>query len=138
MDAQFTADFLQSVLSQRQAPIKALLMDQKLIAGLGNIYATEALHFAGIRPDRRAGSLTRPQIDRLTQACRHVLELGITLGGSTLDDESFLDPLGLPGQMQKHVKIYGRRQCDSCGSKLKATRKKISGRTSLYCPSCQS
>jgi formamidopyrimidine-DNA glycosylase len=61
----------------------------------------------------------------------------VELGGSTLDDESFLDPLGRPGRMQKHVKVYGRKDCGTCGGPLLGTRKSIGGRASLYCPSCQ-
>jgi len=137
MDAAFSADYLRGVLRGRTASVKALIMDQKLIAGLGNIYASEALHLARVRPARAGKSLTRAEIEALAQACRTVLELGVELGGSTLDDESFLDPLGRPGRMQQHVKVYGRETCGTCGGPLRDTRRSIGGRSSLHCPSCQ-
>lgn len=137
LDAGFDADHLRGLMRKRTAPVKALIMDQRLVAGLGNIYATEALHLAKVRPDRAGDSLSRAEAERLAEACRTVLRSGIELGGSTLDDEAFLDPLGRPGRMQMHVKIYGRDDCASCGAVLRDTRKKIGGRSSRYCPSCQ-
>jgi formamidopyrimidine-DNA glycosylase len=137
LDEAFDAEYLRGVLRGRSAPVKALLMDQRLIAGLGNIYASEALHLARVRPARAGKSLTRAEIEALAKACRTVLELGVELGGSTLDDESFLDPLGRPGRMQEHVKVYGRKACGTCGGPLRDTRRSIGGRASLHCPSCQ-
>lgn len=137
MEEAFGADYLWKVLRKRTAPVKALIMDQKLVAGLGNIYATEALHLAGVRPGRAGKSLSRAETEKLAKACRKVLQLGVDLGGSTLEDESFLDPLGRPGRMQDHVKVYGRKTCGTCGATLLDTRKSIGGRASRYCPSCQ-
>lgn len=137
MDAAFDAAYLWKVLRGRTAPVKALIMDQGLVAGLGNIYATEALHLARVRPGRAGKSLSRAEVDVLAKACRRVLELGVDLGGSTLEDESFLDPLGRPGKMQDHVKAYGRKDCGTCGGPLQDTRRNIGGRASRYCPSCQ-
>jgi formamidopyrimidine-DNA glycosylase len=137
LDAAFDAAYLWKVLRKRTAPVKALLMDQRLIAGLGNIYASEALHLAGVRPGRAGKSLSRAEVEKLAAACRRVLELGVGLGGSTLDDESFLDPLGRPGRMQEQVKVYGRRACGTCGGPVRDTRRSIGGRASLFCPSCQ-
>ncbi len=133
----FDSSYLAKVLRGRTAPVKALIMDQRLIAGLGNIYAAEALHLARVRPARMGRTLKLAEVDALAKACSTVLELGIRLGGSTLDDESFLDPLGRPGRMQKHVRVYGRQTCGTCAGKLKDTRRSIGGRSSLYCPSCQ-
>ena len=137
IDEGFTPDDLRGALRGRSAPVKALIMDQRLVAGLGNIYATEALHAARVRPGRAGGSLSRAEVDALAAACRDVLRRGIELGGSTLDDESFLDPFGRPGRMQTAVKVYGRSDCGSCGGPLKDTRRSIGGRASLFCPSCQ-
>ncbi|MDE2489512.1 MAG: bifunctional DNA-formamidopyrimidine glycosylase/DNA-(apurinic or apyrimidinic site) lyase [Elusimicrobia bacterium] len=137
LEPAFDAAYLRKVLRGRSAPVKALLMDQRLIAGLGNIYATEALHAAGVRPGRAGGSLRRAESERLAAACREVLRLGVELGGATLDDESFLDPLGRPGRMQERVRVYGRDACGDCGAPLLDTRRSIGGRASLYCPSCQ-
>jgi formamidopyrimidine-DNA glycosylase len=137
MDAEFTPDYLWKLLRKRTAPVKALIMDQKLIAGLGNIYATEALHLAKIRPGRAGKSLSRAESDRLAATCRSILSEGVEAGGATLDDEAFLDPLGRPGRMQMGVKVYGRKACGTCGGPVIGTRKSIGGRASAYCPACQ-
>jgi len=137
MDAEFTTDYLWSILRKRTAPVKALIMDQKLIAGLGNIYATEALHAAKIRPGRAGKSLSRAEADKLKETCRSILIRGVEAGGATLDDEAFLDPLGRPGRMQMGVMVYGRDACGNCGGAVIGTRKNIGGRASAYCPACQ-
>lgn len=137
LDPAFTPAVLWAILKGRKAPVKALIMDQRLIAGLGNIYATEALHLAKVRPGRAGGSLRKAEAEALAAACRAVLERGVELGGSTLDDESFLDPLGRPGRNQDFVKVYGRDSCGSCGVPTLDTRRSIGGRASRYCPSCQ-
>lgn len=137
LDDAFTADYLWKITRKRTAPIKALIMDQRLIAGLGNIYATEALHKAGVRPGRAAKSLSRAESDKLAAACRDILKQGVEAGGATLEDESFLDPLGRPGRMQMGVMAYGRKDCGTCGGPVVDTRRSIGGRASLYCPACQ-
>ena len=137
MDAEFTSDYLWKILRKRTAPVKALIMDQKLIAGLGNIYATEALHAAKVRPGRAGKSLSRIEVNKLTEACRDILARGVQSGGATLDDEAFLDPLGRPGRMQMGVMVYGREKCGSCAGAVIGTRKSIGGRASAYCPACQ-
>jgi formamidopyrimidine-DNA glycosylase len=137
MDPAFTPDYLWKLLRKRTAPVKALIMDQKLIAGLGNIYATEALHLAKVRPGRAGKSLSRAESDLLAEACREILAKGVEAGGATLDDEAFLDPLGRPGRMQMGVMVYGRKACGTCGAAVVGTRKSIGGRASAYCPSCQ-
>jgi len=137
LDPAFDSDCLLKILRKRTAPVKALIMDQRLIAGLGNIYATEALHAARLRPARAGKSLVRAEVARLATACRSVLRRGIEAGGATLADEAFLDPLGRPGKMQMGVMVYGRKNCGACGSALRSTRRKIGGRASRFCPSCQ-
>ncbi len=132
----FTADYLYKALRRRRAPIKALLMDQAIVAGLGNIYATEALYEAGIRPGRAAQSLNREETRRLAQTIKDVLARAVEARGSTLEDTAYLDPLGQPGGFQNQVAIYGRR-LGRCGHPLKTTRRPIAGRTSVYCPRCQ-
>ena len=136
LSPEFGADYLFNTLRGRRAPVKALLMDQAVVAGLGNIYATEALFEAGIRPARRASSLSRAECGRLCSAAKSLLALAVALGGSTLEDSAYLDPLGRPGGFQERVAVYGRAT-GRCGHRLKATRKPISGRRSLYCPVCQ-
>lgn len=137
LDPSFTADYLWKLLRKRTAPVKALIMDQKLIAGLGNIYATEALHMAGVRPGRAGKSLSRAEVESLAAACRDILARGVEAGGATLEDEAFLDPLGRPGRMQMGVMVYGREKCGTCGGPVIGTRKSIGGRASAYCPACQ-
>ena len=136
LSAGFDASYLFKALRGRKAAVKALLMDQAVVAGLGNIYATEALFEAGIRPGRAASSVSRSECARLCAAIKRVLSLGIELGGTTLGDAAYLDPLGRPGGFQKQLAVYGRK-AGRCGHALKATSKQISGRTSLYCPVCQ-
>ncbi|PIR15760.1 MAG: DNA-formamidopyrimidine glycosylase [Elusimicrobia bacterium CG11_big_fil_rev_8_21_14_0_20_64_6] len=137
MDPEFTPDYLRSILRKRTAPVKALIMDQKMIAGLGNIYATEALHAAKVRPGRAGKSLNRAECAALAAACRDILSRGVEAGGATLDDEAFLDPLGRPGRMQMGVMVYGRDRCGACDGPVIGTRKSIGGRASAYCPACQ-
>lgn len=137
LDPAFDEDCLWGILRKRTAPVKALIMDQRLIAGLGNIYATEALHQARVRPGRAGKSLSRAESGRLAEACRDILRRGVDAGGATLDDEAFLDPLGRPGRMQMGVKVYGRENCGTCGGAVLDTRRSIGGRASLYCPACQ-
>jgi formamidopyrimidine-DNA glycosylase len=136
LSAEFGADYLFKTLRKRKAPVKAMLMDQAVVAGLGNIYATEALFEAGLRPGRAAKSLSLADCGRLCAAIKKVIALGVELRGSTLEDTAYLDPLGQPGGFQDHVAVYGRKT-GRCGHSLKATRKMIAGRTSLYCPVCQ-
>lgn len=136
LDGSLSEDYLFKVLRGRRAPVKALLMDQRLVAGLGNIYATEALFRAGLRPGRAGGSLSHEDCRRLCAAVKEVLALAVELRGSTLEDEAYLDPLGRPGRFQEHVCVYGRK-VGRCGHTLKATRRPIGGRTSLYCSLCQ-
>ena len=132
----FTPESLFQSLRGRKAAIKAMLMDQRIIAGIGNIYATEALFEAGVRPGRAAASLSRQDAARLCAAIKRLLALSVELGGSTLDDAAYLDPLGRAGRFQDRVSVYGRK-VGRCGHPLKPTLKPISGRTSLYCPVCQ-
>jgi len=137
LSGAFSAGYLLSVLKGRRAPVKALLLDQAVVAGVGNIYATEALFFAGIRPHRPAASLSAAEAARLCLQVKRVLRRAIRLGGTTLRDQAFRDPEGRPGRFQLRTAVYGRR-VGTCGHALKATAKPIAGRTSLYCPDCQS
>ncbi|TPW20667.1 MAG: formamidopyrimidine-DNA glycosylase [Elusimicrobia bacterium] len=116
--------------------MKALLLDQAVVAGAGNIYATEALYLAGVRPARAAKSLKADERERLVAGLKAVLEAGIAAGGSTLDDEAFLDPLGRPGRAHLTLSVYGRTECPK-GHSLAKTRRPLAGRTSWYCPACQ-
>ncbi|MBI5597368.1 MAG: bifunctional DNA-formamidopyrimidine glycosylase/DNA-(apurinic or apyrimidinic site) lyase [Elusimicrobia bacterium] len=132
----FDAAALARAFKGRRAPVKALLLDQAVVAGVGNIYASEALYRAGVRPARAAKSLKADERRRLASAVTAVLAAGIAAGGSTLDDEAFLDPLGRPGRAHLALAVYGRRACPK-GHPLLKTRRPLAGRTSLYCPVCQ-
>lgn len=136
LSGAFDAAHLAREFEGRRAAVKALLLDQAVVAGVGNIYATEALYRAGVRPARAAKSLTADERERLARAVKAVLEAGIAAGGSTLDDEAFLDPLGRPGRAHLALAVYGRTECPK-GHALAKTRKPLAGRTSRYCPTCQ-
>ncbi len=133
---EFHAAHLARQFRGRRAPVKALLLDQAVVAGVGNIYATEALFRAGVRPARAAGSMTAAERERIVAEVKKVLAAGIEAGGSTLDDEAFLDPLGRPGRAHLQHAVYARKT-GACGHALLKTRRLMAGRTSLYCPICQ-
>jgi formamidopyrimidine-DNA glycosylase len=119
----------------RKTPIKSALLNQKLLRGVGNIYADEALFRAGIRPRRRAASLTREKLRRLYLSVREVLKEAIALGGSSISD--YVDADGEEGFFQLQHRVYGREgePCLVCKSPIK--RVVIAGRSSHYCPKCQ-
>jgi formamidopyrimidine-DNA glycosylase len=119
----------------RKTPIKSALLNQKLLRGVGNIYADEALFRAGIRPRRRALTLSREQLRRLYQSVREVLQEAIQLGGSSISD--YVDADGEEGFFQLQHRVYGREgeNCLTCKTPIK--RVVISGRSSHYCPKCQ-
>lgn len=133
--AAFTADYLHACFAGRRAPVKALLMDQAVVVGVGNIYAAEALFRAGIHPKRHAKAVKRERLERLVIAVREVLEEAIVKGGSTIDDFRKTD--GQSGYFQHTFAVYGRegQPCHVCKSKLTLAR--IAGRSSVYCRKCQ-
>jgi formamidopyrimidine-DNA glycosylase len=135
LDALFTAARLGERLAKRRAPIKAALLDQRTLAGMGNIYADEALWRARIHPLRPAETLDRNELRRLHRAVRAALEAGIARQGSTLRDYALPD--GASGSMRKEFKVYGRggEACDRCGTPIAKTR--VAGRGTWYCPTCQ-
>jgi len=135
LDALFTAARLGRLLARRRAPIKAALLDQRTLAGMGNIYVDEALWRARIHPLRPAESLERDELRRLHRAVRASLEQGIARQGSTLRDYALPD--GGSGSMQHEFKVYGRggEPCDRCGTPIAKTR--VAGRGTWFCPACQ-
>ena len=124
-------------LAGRTAPIKALLLDQGPISGLGNIYADEALHLAGIHPLTRGGDLGVEDLGRLLDSIRLVLEAAIENGGTTLDDLAYLLPDGNAGDNMAELRVYGRTDepCRTCGTPIE--RIVIRARSSHFCPTCQ-
>jgi formamidopyrimidine-DNA glycosylase len=135
LDALFTVARLGERLAKRRAPIKAALLDQRTLAGLGNIYVDEALWRARIQPLRPAESIDRVELRRLHKAIRAALEAGIARQGSTLRDYALPD--GSSGSMQNEFKVYGRggEPCDRCGTPIAKT--KVGGRGTWFCPTCQ-
>ena len=130
----FDAKILHAALKGRRAPIKAMLLNQSVVAGLGNIYVCEALHMAGIAPTVAAGSLSRPRLERLVLAIKQVLVAAIKAGGSTLRD--FAAPDGELGYFAKDWLVYGREGAPChCGASI--VRRVDSGRSTFYCPTCQ-
>jgi len=134
LGADFTAAHLARLFEDRVASIKQLLLDQRIVAGLGNIYVCEALHLAGIAPKRSAGRVSRAALERLVPAVRAVLEAAIAAGGSTLRD--YLQPDGELGYFAKQWRVYGREgePCD-CGGTV--ARYVEGGRSTFWCPKCQ-
>jgi len=124
-----------SASRKRKVPIKALLLDQTVIAGVGNIYADEALHLAGVRPGRRAGRITRSESEAIAGSIRQVLERSIATGGSSISD--YVAPDGSDGAYQDERRVYARTgdACYSCGEPIR--RRVIAQRGSHYCPRCQ-
>ncbi len=119
----------------RKLPIKSLLLNQSFVAGVGNIYADEALFTAGIHPARKARSLRRREKESLFEAIPKVLERGIEYGGTTLRD--FVNSEGDTGNHQEKLQVYGRKgeSCHRCGTLIK--RMVISQRSTCFCPACQ-
>ncbi|RZM11633.1 MAG: bifunctional DNA-formamidopyrimidine glycosylase/DNA-(apurinic or apyrimidinic site) lyase [Sphingomonas sp.] len=134
LGADFTAGYLLEALAGRAAPIKAMLLDQRIVAGLGNIYVCEALHMARIAPARAAGRISLFRLERLVEAVRAVLISAIEAGGSTLRD--FAAPDGALGYFSKQFLVYGREgEPCACGGTVR--RRTESGRSTFWCPRCQ-
>lgn len=135
LDPGWTAADLHHRLRTRRAPLKAVLLDQRTVAGLGNIYVDEACFLARVRPDMPADTVTRPAAHRLFDAIRARLTEAIELGGSTLRDYRGVE--GEVGGMQERFVAYGRagRPCLTCGATMCGAR--IAGRSTSWCPACQ-
>ncbi len=134
---EFNADYLHCELRNRAAPVKNLLLDQHLVAGIGNIYASEALYAAGIHPLTPGGRLSKKRGQRLVSAVKQVLGDAIACGGTTFRDFQSLN--GDEGKFVVCLKVYGRdgEPCPHCGDKHLIKRIVCGGRSTYYCPSCQ-
>ena len=134
LGAEFDGDYLGRMFQGKSAPIKAALLDQRIIAGLGNIYVCEALHMAGIAPTRASGKVGRERLDRLAAAVKEVLSAAILAGGSTLRD--YARPDGELGYFSKQWRVYGREgEACQCGTRI--GRRVDSGRSTFFCATCQ-
>jgi formamidopyrimidine-DNA glycosylase len=129
-----TPAYLKKALAGRVASIKQMLLDQRIVAGLGNIYVCEALYAAGISPKREAGKVGGPGLERLIPAIREVLAAAIEAGGSTLRD--YARPDGELGYFSKQFAVYGR-EGEPCGSGGTVERYVEGGRSTFWCPKCQ-
>jgi formamidopyrimidine-DNA glycosylase len=132
---EFTLDYFSDKISRRQGKIKALLLDQKVIGGLGNIYVDECLAKAKILPERTAASLNEAETACLYHAVNHVIAAGIEHGGTTFRD--YRDGEGKSGSHQNYLLVYGRKgqPCITCGTPIEW--KEVAGRGTHYCPYCQ-
>jgi len=130
-----TPEQLRAALARRRAPIKALLLDQSLLAGVGNIYADEALFAAGLRPLRPGAGLSRRAITTLLGGLQRILRASIAHGGTSISD--FVAPDGSDGAFVSELRVYGRAglPCFACGAAIQ--RLVIAGRSSHFCPRCQ-
>jgi len=135
LERTFTSRRLAERLEGRRAPIKAALLDQRTVAGLGNIYVDEALWRARVHPGRPAGTLDHDEIARVTRGIREALRAGLARQGASLRDYSIPD--GSRGRMQEEFRVYGRagEPCFRCGTPIDKIR--AGGRGTWYCPSCQ-
>jgi formamidopyrimidine-DNA glycosylase len=128
-------DDLHAASRDRRVAVKTLLLDQSVVAGSGNIYTDEALHWAGVRPGRRAGRLTRHECDEIASALRRVMRRSIETGGSSISD--YVAPDGSDGAYQDERRVYARtgEPCARCGATIR--RRVIGQRSSHYCSGCQ-
>ena len=132
-----SASAIEELLGRRTAPIKALLLDQRILAGLGNIYADEVLFRAGVMPQRPGGSLSKAEVASVRAAIVPVLTDGIAHGGTSLDDLAYLLPDGAAGEHLARLAVYGREDlpCRRCGTPVR--RRMLRQRSTHWCPECQ-
>lgn len=135
VDSQFTGEYLYEMTRNKQSAIKTVIMNQEVVVGVGNIYASEALYLAGIHPKTMAANLSKKEITRLCEAIKEVLEEAIACGGTTISD--FKQAGGSEGYFQNFLLVYGRdkEECVFCDSMIQS--QVIVGRNSFWCPKCQ-
>jgi formamidopyrimidine-DNA glycosylase len=135
LGSEFTSDYLWTHLRGKKAPIKTALMDQKMVVGVGNIYASEALFRAGIRPQRRADRVTRADAQKLVSCIREVLQQSIDKGGSSISD--FKSTNGAEGSYQDSLQVYDRKGQSCVVCKTHIRHSVMAGRSTYWCPCCQ-
>jgi formamidopyrimidine-DNA glycosylase len=135
LEPPFTSALLHAGLARSRAPVRSWLLDQRKVAGVGNIYANEALHLAGIHPERQARTIDPAQAAALHTSIRDVLQAAIDEGGTTISDYRNAD--GEPGRYAGRLRVYGRdgEPCARCGTAVRRTV--FGGRSAFHCPSCQ-
>ncbi len=132
---QFTGEYLYQLSKNKKTPIKTFIMDGHNVVGVGNIYASESLFMAGIRPTRQAGRISLKRYQKLAECIKKVLQQAINQGGTTLRD--FVNEQGKPGYFQQSLSVYGKSDdnCIRCSAPIKQI--KIAQRASYFCPVCQ-
>jgi len=137
LEAPMSWEHFGNLISQKHAKLKPLLMDQKLVSGIGNIYSDEILWGAGLRWDRMSDSLSAQEVRRLYRSMVETLQEAVKYRGSSLADEQYVDLFGKPGEFQLHHKVYAREgeACRRCRQPI--TRERVGGRSTFYCPACQ-
>lgn len=135
LEDAFSADLLHRLSRRRSVAVKSFLMNSRVVAGVGNIYASEALFLAGIHPGRAAGRISLERYERLVAAVRRVLDDAIAAGGTTLRD--FVGSDGNPGYFSQRLRVYARENeaCEQCGTDIRS--RFIGQRSTFYCPRCQ-
>lgn len=135
IDPRITSEYFFNKLQNTSRKIKQVVLDNKIVAGIGNIYACDGLHLARIHPERKANTLSKEESDRLLASLKKVITLGITLGGATIDNYKNVD--GFSGGYQDVVRVYGKEgePCMQCPGIIQ--KKKIGGRGTYYCSKCQ-
>ncbi len=136
-DAEVVERQLLGAKKRKNSPVRNVLLDQRVIAGMGNIYANEALFAVGIRPQTPMGQLSQKQISALALAIVQVIQRAVEAGGTTLRDGSFTNALGAPGYFAVDLAVYGRegQACPRCATAIR--RLVLAGRSAYFCPSCQ-
>lgn len=134
-DDSFTADYFYNRLQKTQRTIKAVLLDQSIVAGLGNIYVDETLFRAGVHPERKSNLLSRKQVEKVRQAAIETIEEAIQQGGTTI--RSYVNSQGQIGMFQQRLFVYGKEEepCKNCGTPIEKI--KVSNRGTHYCRNCQ-
>ena len=132
-DEAFSAEYLYRTMKERNTPVKTILLDQTVVAGIGNIYADEICFACGIRPRMNSRRVTKPLCESLVRETRRILEAAIQAGGTTI--RSYTSSLGVTGLFQLSCMVHSQKNCQECGSAIKIVR--VGGRSSYYCPHCQ-
>jgi formamidopyrimidine-DNA glycosylase len=135
LSSGFTGAYLRQAFAARKVPVKVALMDNAIVCGIGNIYATETLFASGVDPRRPAAEISARECDKIAAQAVKILQEAITCGGTTISDFKSVD--GSEGKFVQKLQIYGKRgsSCPRCGAEITACQ--LGGRTSAYCPGCQ-
>ena len=138
LETALSWDLFGRMLAEKKTKLKPLLMDQKFIAGIGNVYSDEILFEAGLKWERQSDSLSQQEVRRLYRAISETLNGAVKYRGSSLADEQYVDLFGKPGEYQGELKVYGREgePCRRCRTPIQTV--KVAQRTSYFCPQCQS